>query len=73
MKICVRVIRELGIKRTEILYLSRNPSRCVLQVSGNAAGREVQVPWNGIQGRTKRLIHGLVKQMQFCVSFIALW
>jgi len=25
------------------------------------------------EGRTRRLIHGLVKQMQFCVSFFALW
>ena len=36
-----------------------------------AAGRDVQLPWGAInrEDRTRRLIHGLVKQTQFCVSF----
>jgi len=42
-----------------------------------AAGGEVQVPRGGFtsDGRrsARRLIHGLVKLTQFCVSFIALW
>jgi len=39
------------------------------------AGREVQVAWGALrvtEGGTRRLIRGLVKLMQFCVSFIAL-
>ena len=42
-----------------------------------AAGGDVQVPWGGIyewrKSEKRDLIHGLVKQTQFCVSFIAPW
>jgi len=39
-----------------------------------AASRELQVPWGSINvTEGGRLIHGLVKQTQLCVSFIAFW
>jgi len=39
-----------------------------------AADSEVQVPWVVFANDgTRKWIHGSVKQMQFCVSFIALW
>jgi len=41
-----------------------------------AAGGDIQVPYGGIDEWRKseqRLIHGLVKQMQFCANFIDPW
>jgi len=54
----------------------------MLQLSGNTlhtgAGKEVL--YLGVafmsrvtEGGARRLIHGLIKQTQFCVNFIALW
>jgi len=47
-----------------------------LQVSGNTLQEVEKFNYLGViftSGGRWRLIHGLVKQMQFCVNLIALW
>jgi len=60
--------------------MSRKKSNAVYSASEwkyIAAGGDFQVPWGGIHEKTevwkRGLIHGLLKQTQICVSFIAPW
>jgi len=50
---------------------------CASEPKYTAAGGDVQVPWVGIHERwksgTEGLIHGLLKQTQICMRFIAPW
>jgi len=69
---------KISTKNTEVLRLSTNPRQCMQQVSGNTLQQveyfkylEVVFPSDGRRS-TRRLIHGLVKLTQFCVSFITL-
>ena len=68
-----------ALKRQKVLCLCGNPSQCALQVSGNklqqVEKKKYLGPRGGIhewQDGARRLIHGLVKQTRFCVSFIDL-
>jgi len=69
---------KISTKNTEVLRLSTNPRQCMQQVSGNTLQQveyfkylEVVFP-SDRRRSTRRLIHGLVKLTQFCVSFITL-
>jgi len=68
---------KISIKKTEVLCLSGNPSQCTQQVSKNTMQhvgtfKSLRVIFTRTEGRTRRLIHGLATQTQFCVNFIAL-
>jgi len=63
---------KVSTKNTRVLSLSINPRQCVLQASDNTlqqVERLSNLTWylRVTEGRTRRLLHGLVKQTQFCV------
>ena len=73
---CDRTRMKIITKNTEVLCLSTKQRQCMLQVSGiHWAGGEIQV--NRVvftsDGMWSKEADGLIKQMQFCVSFIDLW
>ena len=60
------------------LAVARRPRQCFLQVSTNILQqvetfKYLVMIFTSDKVGTKRLIHGLVKQTQFCVSFFAPW
>jgi len=72
---CDRAGMKISTKITEVLCFSTNPRQCMLRAaihckrwSSSTQGWYLRVA----EGGAKRLIHGLVKLMQFWVSFIAL-
>ena len=73
---CVRM--KISTKKAEILRLPRKPSQCTLQASVINCSRLRSSRTLGLysrvaEGGTRRLVHGLLKQMQFWVTFITLW
>jgi len=74
---CHRAGMKISTKNTE-LCRSTNPRQCMLQVSGTTLQQVEKFMDLGVvayltEGGARRLIHGLVKLTQFCLSFIALW
>jgi len=79
--VCDRYGMKISAKQTEaslrILRHSTYPRQSMLQVSGNILQQVDKFKHFGVVfpsdgRRNKGLIHGLVKQTQFCVNFIAL-
>jgi len=70
---------KISTKNTEELRFSTNPRQCMLQVSGKTLQHVEKFKYLGgvftSDGRrsARKLIRGLVKLTQFCVSFIAQW
>jgi len=74
---CDRARMKISTKNTEVLCLCTNQRQCMLQVSGIHCSR-----WRNsstqrwylrvTEGGARRLMHELLKLMQFCVSFIDL-
>jgi len=69
---------KISSEKIEVLCLLRRSRQCILQVSGNTPlcwRRSSTLVWyTGVKKvGTKGLMHGYVKQTQFCVSFIAPW
>jgi len=71
---------KISTKNTGVWCLSRNPRQCMLQVNGNTLQQVKKFKYLGVvlmsrvtECGARRLLHGLVKQMQFRVSIIALW
>ena len=58
-------------------YVSRNPSQCALQATIHCCrSRSSSNLWwysRMTEGRTRRLIHGLLTKTQFCLSFTTPW
>ena len=76
---CDQAGMEISSKKTEVLCLSRHLKQRMLQVSCNTLQQveKLKLPTLGwyswmTESETSRLIYGLVKLTQFCVSFIAL-
>jgi len=75
---CERAGIKLITKNTEVLCLSTNQRQCILQVSGNTLQQVEKFKYLGMrylrvtEGGARRLMHGLLKLTQFCVSFIAM-
>jgi len=76
---CVnRAGMKISTKNTEVLRLSANLRQCVRQVSSNTPQQVEKFKYLGVvftsNGRrsARKLIYGLVREMQFSVSFIAL-
>jgi len=75
---CEQAGTKISSKKTEVLILLRRPRQCILQVSENTlqqVGHSSSSGWylRVTKVGTKGLIRWLVKQTQFCVSFIAPW
>jgi len=76
---CDRARMKISTKNTEVLCISTNARQCMRQVNVNTLQQVDTFKSLGVvfssDGRRSamRLIHGLVKLTQFCVSFIALW
>jgi len=75
---CNQAGMKISTKTIEVLCLSRRLRQCILQVNGNTLQqvetfKYLPVVFAVTEVGTKRLIHGLVKQTQFCVSFIVPW
>jgi len=77
---CGQAGTKISTEKIEVLCLSRRPGQYILQVSGYTLQlvetfKYLRVVYFSLvmEIGTKRLIHGLVKQTQFCVSFIAPW
>jgi len=76
---CDRAGMKFSTRSTEVLCLSTNPRQCVRQVNGNTLQQVDKFNYLGVlftsDGRRSvmRLMHGLVKLTQFCVSFVDLW
>jgi len=70
---CVRRSGNQNLPKNEAFCLSRSPSQCLLQASSNRSRISSTLWWyvSVTQGRTRRLIRGLVKQTQHYMSFIA--
>ena len=71
---------KISTKNNEVFCLPTNPMQCMLQVSGNALQVLEKFKYLGMvtylpvpEGGARRLMHGLVKLTQFCLSLIALW
>jgi len=69
---------KIRLKKAQILYISRTPSQCMLQVSDNTLQQVERFKYHVVVltsdgRRNKETIHRLVKQEQLCVSSIALW
>jgi len=69
---------KISSEKIEVLSLLRRPRQCLLQVSGNTLQqvetlKYLRVVFTSDESRNKGLIHGLVKQTQFCVRLIAPW
>jgi len=67
-------------ENTEVLCLPTSPRQCVLHVSDNTLQQLEKFKYLGVvadlpvtEGGARRLIHGLAKLTQFCVSLFALW
>jgi len=70
--------RKSALKMIEVLCLSKCPRQCILQLSGTIMQYMktfscLEVVSTVTEVGTKGLIHGLLKQTQLCVSFIAPW
>jgi len=77
---CDQAGTKISSKKIEVLlYVSlRRPRRCFLQVSGNTLQQVEGFKYIGVvftcdESQNKGIETLLVKQTQFCVSFIALW
>jgi len=72
---CDQAGTKISTEKIEVLCLLRHPRQCFLQVSCSWWSRSSTLGWHSrvTEVGTKGLIHGLVKQTQFCVSFIAPW
>ena len=72
---CDQAGTKISTEKIEVLCLSRHPRQCFLQVSCSWWSRSSTLGWHSrvTEVGTKGLIHGLVNQTQFCVSFIAPW
>jgi len=75
---CEQAGTKISTKKVEVLCLSRHPRQCILHVSRNALQqletfKHLGVVFTSDRIGTKELMHGLVKQTQFCVNFIAPW
>jgi len=75
---CDQVWKKISTKKTGVLCLRRNPTSTSASEANTAihcsrwrCSSTVERYSPMIVGG--RFIHGLVKQLQFCVSFIALW
>jgi len=69
---------KISSEKIEVLCLYKRSRQCFLQVSGNTLlcwRRSSTLGWYSRVTKvgTKGLIHGCVKQTQFCVNFIAPW
>jgi len=72
-----RAKMKISTKNNE-LCLSTNPRQRTLQVSGNTLQQVEKFEYLGwylrvMEREARRLIHGLLKQTQFCVRFITVW
>jgi len=66
------------IKKTEALWFLTHASQCKLQIRDNTTQQVQMFKCLGVvlrvtEDRTERLVHGLVRQTQFFVSFIVPW
>jgi len=73
-----QAITKISSKKIEVLCLSRRPSSVVCKwaaIHCSRWRRSSTLRWYSLvtEVGTKELIHGLVKQTQFCVSYVALW
>jgi len=64
----------ISTKKTEVLFLSRNPRKCMLQVSGNTLQQVEKFKYLGVVfmndgRRNEQMIRGLVILTQLCMSF----
>ena len=71
---------KISTKNNKVLCLPTNPTQRMLQVSGNTLQVLEKLKYLGMvaylpvpEGGGRRLMYGLVKLTQFCVSLIALW
>jgi len=75
---CGETGTHINTKKTEVVCLSTNPMKCMLQVNGNKLqqGQKFQylrVVFTSGARPIKKWIHGLAKQMQLFLSLVALW